>query len=338
MILKLAKCLALCTALTLVMCSCGTINSVPDPDILQSKMASVNTTEAVTAAAETVSETVTETIAEPITEQFTVDINRHEFETCPDNFEIGGVEAVLQEPELPTGCEVTALTTLLNYLGFDVDKETLADDFMPITLIGEVVMDEAYVGNPHIDGFGCNANVIVQTADRYFASLDSPCYGVDLTGTEFDDLLYQVTDGRPVLTWTTINLTWSRDEYMWTAGNGSDFYFNPFQHCVVLYGYDKNAKTVKVADPLKGNVEYDIDRFRTMYDIMGKQAVVICGDSETGGHHVTSDAERAVTMKTYNELTSENEEPVPETVEIEENEPSEKESSPLTEPSARVGR
>ena len=112
MILKLAKYLALCTALTLVMCSCGTINSVPDSDILQSKMASVNTTEAVTAAAETVSETVTETIAEPITEQFTVDINRHEFETCPDNFEIGGVEAVLQEPELPQKCRLPRLRRL----------------------------------------------------------------------------------------------------------------------------------------------------------------------------------------------------------------------------------
>lgn len=32
------------------------------------------------------------------------------------------VECVLQNPELPTGCEITALTTVLNYLGYNVDK------------------------------------------------------------------------------------------------------------------------------------------------------------------------------------------------------------------------
>ncbi|MDY3256762.1 MAG: C39 family peptidase, partial [Ruminococcus callidus] len=31
------------------------------------------------------------------------------------------VEAVLQNPELPTGCEITSLTTVLNYWGYDVD-------------------------------------------------------------------------------------------------------------------------------------------------------------------------------------------------------------------------
>ena len=32
------------------------------------------------------------------------------------------VDAIYQRPELPTGCEVTSLTALLQYLGFDVDK------------------------------------------------------------------------------------------------------------------------------------------------------------------------------------------------------------------------
>ena len=35
------------------------------------------------------------------------------------------VDVIYQRPELPTGCEVTSLTALLQYLGFDVDKTTM---------------------------------------------------------------------------------------------------------------------------------------------------------------------------------------------------------------------
>ena len=40
------------------------------------------------------------------------------------------VKCVLQNPELPTGCEITALTIVLNYLGYDVDKLTMADKYL----------------------------------------------------------------------------------------------------------------------------------------------------------------------------------------------------------------
>ena len=36
--------------------------------------------------------------------------------------EIQDFEIIYQEPELPTGCEITALTMVLHYYGFDVDK------------------------------------------------------------------------------------------------------------------------------------------------------------------------------------------------------------------------
>ena len=39
-------------------------------------------------------------------------------------------QPVLQNPELPTGCEVTTLTAALNYLGYPVDKLTMADQYL----------------------------------------------------------------------------------------------------------------------------------------------------------------------------------------------------------------
>lgn len=263
------------------------------------------------AAPDDVTQTVTmqEQTEEPATElptePFSMDVSVPEGFTLPQSFIIDGFQTVLQEPELPTGCEVTSLTETLNYLGFDVDKITMADEFMPIDLEGAVIMDEAYVGDPRLDGFGCNANVIVQTADKYFASVDSPCYGEDLTGSSLREVFWQVSQGRPVLTWVTIDLKVTTPELVWTAGNGKDFMFNWYQHCLTVYGYDLDEGIVYAADPLKGNVTYPLDAFETVYDLMGDQAVVICGDSGTEGHHVTTEAEKSVTMHTLKEYNEE---------------------------------
>ena len=41
------------------------------------------------------------------------------------------VPSILQNPELPTGCEVTALAEVLQFWGFDVCKTELADEWLP---------------------------------------------------------------------------------------------------------------------------------------------------------------------------------------------------------------
>ena len=37
---------------------------------------------------------------------------------------------------------------------------------------------------------------------------------------------------------------------------------------------------------LKGNRKYDISAFSSSYELMGRQAVVICGNADTGGNYV----------------------------------------------------
>ena len=283
-------------AVALTSCAVSTVstgNGSPDAAVSASNTA-VSDNAAVT-------DTTVQPVTEEVTEPFSLNVDVPAGYSLPQAYVIEGFNAVLQEPELPTGCEVTSLAADLNYLGFNIDKITLCDNFMPISLAGQVVMDEAYVGNPRYDGFGCNANVIVQTADKYFASVDSPCYGVDLTGQELNEVLYQVTQGRPVLVWSTIGLRLSYPEYVWTASNGKELVFDWYQHCMVVYGFDYDQGIIYAADPLEGNVTYPIDQFENIYGIMGKQAVVICGDASTKGHHVTTDAERSITMPPYNE-------------------------------------
>lgn len=272
--------------LTAMLCSCGSTVKVRDYDVEESGATDATSASVSTSAEEAVA-VLTEEIpmtTEPATQPFSIDIFFSEKNEIPDSYVIEGFEAIMQEPELPTGCEVTALAEVLNYLGFDIDKVELCDNFMPVDYEGAVNMYYAYIGDPKSNnGFGCYAPVIVKTAYEYFESVDSPCYAVDITGTDFKGLLFQITQDRPVIVWTTMGQRETYPNYKWTAGNGEDMVFNDYQHCVAIYGYDLNEGVVYTADPLVGNTTYEMSRFETIYDIMYKQAVVICGDAETEG-------------------------------------------------------
>ena len=80
-------------------------------------------------------------------------------------------QPVLQNPELPTGCEVTTLTAALNYAGYPVDKVTMADKYLIQSDPYLTTFGEAFVGSPHnSNAWGCYAPVIVETAQNYIAA------------------------------------------------------------------------------------------------------------------------------------------------------------------------
>lgn len=245
--------------------------------------------------------TTTELPAEPVTtsvQRVEIDTSMPENHELKNRFVIKGFDTVLQEPELPTGCEITALTQTLNFYGFDADKVELCDVFMPIDHEGYYTMNDAYLGDPHAtNGFGCNAPVIVQTADDWFEYIGSDWYAIDLSGDSLEEVFYQVEQGRPVILWTTINQIESHSEFQFRLGCGEDFYFNPFQHCVTIYGYDYDKSTVHIADPLVGNIEYDMERFERIYDVMEKQAVILVGNDETAGKVNTTKKEQEEWLK-----------------------------------------
>lgn len=167
-------------------------------------------------------------------------------------------DADLQNPELPTGCEATALAALLHWHGVDVDKvdvakampEGTADDFV-----------NAYWGDPFTaDGMACMAPCVVETA-RLFLPQDETV--VDVTGTPLVQL------PAPVQVWVTMGIKepmvsgYSQDGYqlMWNT------------HCVVLLATSEGTATVW--DPLEGMVVYPFSTFNEVYNACGRQAVYI---------------------------------------------------------------
>ena len=190
---------------------------------------------------------------------------------------IDGFAALSQYPELPNGCEVTSLAALLNHYGFAVDKTVLSDAYLPKGPVGEVSFYERFEGDPRDeDAYGCYAPVIVATADAYLSSVGSPMRASDVTGTPARELYHRhIDEGRPVIVWATRYLEQGHYSVTWHVDGQDLTWFTP-EHCMVLVGYDEANRTVRLADPIVGEVcTYEMDLFESRYADLGQQAVVL---------------------------------------------------------------
>lgn len=228
------------------------------------------------------------------------------------------MENVLQLPELPVGCEITALTILLRHYGFDADKTVLARDYLPKSsgnmreAEGKVYKDsffDYFIGDPFSRGYGCFSGAIVRAAERYIADNGGGYTVKNISGSDPDTLYQYLIEGTPVLCWATdgmIEPEWFETWYDNATGEQLDWYLN--EHCFVLAGFDIAAGTVTLNDPMKGIIDYNIDRFETRYAQMHSQAIVILPDSAPAQTETA-----AYTEEQYTETTTTTPETVPET-------------------------
>ena len=188
------------------------------------------------------------------------------------------VPFVNQNPELPTGCEITSLTEVLNYYGFNVDKEYMARNYLPMSETAQPgCFIEYFLGSPwKSNGSGCFAPAIIKAANNFFKDNNSKLKAVSMSYSSIEALFEQISDGYPVIVWTCFDYDIDQIEYkLITYDNGSSFYWPSYEHCVVLSGYDIDSNTVTLADPTYGIVEQSIDDFESYYQKFFYQAVVV---------------------------------------------------------------
>lgn len=166
----------------------------------------------------------------------------------------------LQMPELPTGCEATALGTLLRMNGVNVTKFDVADA-MPKSDGSDFVY--SFWGNPYsaTDGWACMAPCSVITANKFLKNSNK--VAVEYTGTDLTDLKF------PSAVWVTMYLNDPLPSNY--ESNGYRLFRNP--HCVVVTRIELDS--VYVIDPLVGEVAYPLERFNIVYKELGCQAVCI---------------------------------------------------------------
>lgn len=123
---------------------------------------------------------------------------------------IANVPLIAQRPELPNGCEITAVTMMLQYAGAKVDKMEMARE-MPRSSNPNY----GYIGQPWDQtGITIFPPALMNLVEQYAGSAKN------LTGQGFDAIKYQINIGHPVVTWNTL-------------------YGFPY-HALVVTGYDKN--------------------------------------------------------------------------------------------------
>jgi uncharacterized protein YvpB len=190
------------------------------------------------------------------------------------------VESILQEPELPSGCEVTSLAMVLNFYGIQADKCDLADHYLECLPIKQANTQKCFAGDPYDDyAYGCFSNVLSSTANKYLEATKSLYPQIQLhvtntSGQSFDSLLNYVCQGKPVIIWGTEKMQPAGDEVLWEV-DGETSRWRYGQHCLVLIGYDTDNQTVKIADPLEGICDYDMEASREAYGAMYSQSILI---------------------------------------------------------------
>lgn len=190
----------------------------------------------------------------------------------------------LQMPELPTGCEITALTMVLNYYGCDADKMTMATEYLPIsssyfyygddgTLYGPD-LNNYFVGDPlTTGGYICGTGAIITAANDYLEDVNSSLRAEDITGSSPEELYQLVNEDTPVVVWVTVYMTERTDVSGWYTENGEYVDWSTSDHGAVLIGYSED--TVTIADPISGIVTYDRQDFENVFESRGNKCVIL---------------------------------------------------------------
>lgn len=196
-------------------------------------------------------------------------------ETQKDTRVCLSAEYICQYPELPTGCEVTALTMALRYKGFSVSKTKLAEDFLDkVDYPGDFINN--FVGSPFSQfGLGIYAPGICKTANRFLKANNTNCRAYDISGTAFEKLYENIEEGNPVLIWTTYYLERPPAVNSTYEVDGQIYKWKSNEHCMLLLGFDMEKNTVIAANPATGIEEYSESLIKKRYNQFNKMAVVI---------------------------------------------------------------
>ncbi|MCM1578952.1 MAG: C39 family peptidase [Ruminococcus sp.] len=193
---------------------------------------------------------------------------------------------VNQYPELPVGCEVTCAAAMLNFLGHDIDKCSLADNYLPVSdgnfsekngVLFGADPDSVFIGDPYGKGYGCYAPVIAKVLNDYFASHGSADKAIVLDDPNSADLERLIDGGAPVIVWASIDMKPYRHNAVseWVTEKGSTVSWLTNSHTLILTGYDANH--YYFMDP---NDKTDIQRYNKLtfisrWEENGKQSIAV---------------------------------------------------------------
>lgn len=189
------------------------------------------------------------------------------------------IKALNQYPLLPTGCEITAAVTVLNYFGDKVTLKDFADNWITKSrdfyyVDGQMYgpdPNQVFVGDPYIkNSYGCYAGAVAdainQNSEVFFANR--------ITTNELEEFCEFLDNDIPVIVWVTMDMREAKNGKTWILPSGEEFTWISGEHCMVLIGYDK--ENYWFCNPGTGAIEkYTKELAQSRYESLGCQALII---------------------------------------------------------------
>lgn len=190
------------------------------------------------------------------------------------------VPALSQYPQLPTGCEATAATMVLQYYGSSITPEEFASSWLECD--GGFYTDQGvtygpdpsvvFAGDPFSSySYGFFAEPIAQAVNNNSTEYKAKT----IYGKSLSTLCNRYIDqGQPLLIWATMKMREPQVGNSWYLSDGTYFTWTAGEHCLVLVGYDENNYLLN--DPQTGSVvAYPKEVVQARFDSLGSQAVCI---------------------------------------------------------------
>ncbi len=193
--------------------------------------------------------------------------------TSGNSYLIDNVITFNQYPTYPTGCESVSLYILLKYYNVNVTVDDIISKLpkgdMPYRKDGVL-----YGGNPYVEFVGSPYSA------ASYGVFDDPIYNVAVQyksgmingkGNSLDTVLNIVSQGRPVIVWTSMYLSLPYVSGSWIYPETNEVIEWPAnEHAVVIFGF--NDDYVIISDPLDGKIKYqDRKLFESRYNYFGKR-------------------------------------------------------------------
>ena len=125
-------------------------------------------------------------------------------------------EVIGQNPELPTGCEITAVTMMLRYAGANVNKIQLANE-MPRSNNG----DYGFVGNPFsVTGWWVFPTGVAPVVNKHLG------HSQVMTGASLESIKNKLLNGHLVVAWVANMNGFVNHAIALTGYNGNMLYYN----------------------------------------------------------------------------------------------------------------
>lgn len=193
-------------------------------------------------------------------------------------------EVIYQNPEMPNGCEITSGTILLNWMGYDVDKMTMHNDYLPRYPMKNGVMpnpNEYYIGDARgrSNGWYCFEQPIVIACNQYLEDIGSNRRVKQVSGLTQEEMDKYLSWNIPLVIWMTTDYKTPRySGYTYKLTNGESYTPYTNLHCVVVASKSDDG-SYNIADPIVGWKTLSEETFWYIFTQMGSRAVTVDCDN-----------------------------------------------------------